>query len=384
MSNVRKVSWCAMVVGAFVLSNFLAVASAAPKPLPTVIISNVNVDANSVPGTLATITWLTDPPGACDVLTYHLQGSNTVTTITPPCGTHQAALSGLGIHATYAFTITSSARKYNPGTYSSSFFPTDVSTSKAYEGYNYDFWATGFCGTKYVYTNRAASMPGDVEFNPANAPNGNAYETFDAVVHYYGQGQAWCWPYQLTTKRTTVQFYARDMTSGDNSWIAANTYPVPSVSGGNYVGSVQWTIDLGADAYGGSFGVSLSYNPASGIGLYEVAKNVDQPNGWKYLAYLEVDWNGGMQTAMDVAWPMHIMDTGASHHLHDQIQFQVVYTIVFDLFNPSWPWIGVGPWVGYDWTLQTTTTLGQGWDNDGQTNLDQYTDVQAGTSTGPG
>src|SRR2546428_5260800 len=248
MKKIERI-WAIVALAALV-ANALPLAAAAPPPPGTVVISNVNVNRNSLSGTVANLSWSTNPTSSCDSVTYQVSGQSS-RTISLPCKVHSASLTGLAVHVTTTFTITATARKYNPGTYSSSFFPTDVSTSKAYEGYNCDFWATGFCGTQYVYTNRAASMPGDVEFNPANAQNGNAYETFDAVVHYYGQGQAWCWPYQLTTKRTTVQFYARDMTSGDNSWIAANTYPVPSVSGGNYVGSVQWSISLGAQAYGG-------------------------------------------------------------------------------------------------------------------------------------
>ena len=381
----RRVGCAIAVVALFVVLNAMSVGAAnVVKVPPTVVISNVKVDPNSISGSQATVTWSTDPSSACDVVSYRLSGTNGWMTVSPPCGTHVVTIGGLAIFTSYDFTISSSARKYYTGTYASSFYPVDASTSKAYEGYSFDFWADSLCGRKYVHTQRAAEMPGDVEFDPTQAPNGNHYQLFNVHAKYYGQGEGWCWPYQLTTKRTIVRIWVKDFTTGINDWISANVDPVPNVASGGYSGSVSWSIQVGPEFKAGAFGVSLSYTPASGISLLPTWHNEPYADGWKYVAELKVDWNGGMQTSEDFAWPMHVIDSLAQYRLYDKVQFMISYSMVFDLFNPSWPWVGYGPWIGYDWTVGATTILGQGTDNNGANNLDQYTNVQIGTSSGPG
>ena len=383
--NVRKLVGCGLIVALFVLLNVLSVgALAAPRPPSTVTISNVKVDPNSVSGSEARITWSTDPASACDAFSYRLAGTTSWMTIYPACGTHAVALGGLAIFTPYDFMISSSARKYNTGVYTSSFYPVDASLSKAYEGYPFDFWADSVCGRKYVRTQRVAEMPGDVEYDPGQVGNSNHYQLFNVHAKYYGQGESWCWPYQLTTKRTVVRIWVKDFTSGINDWIAANVDPVPNVASGGWVGSVSWSIEVGAELKPASFGVSLSYTPASGISLVPIWHNEPYADGWKYVAELKVDWNGGMQTSEDFSWPMHVIDSLAQYRLYDRVQFMISYSMVFDLFNPSWPWVGYGPWIGYDWTVGATTILGQGTDNNGANNLDQYTNVQMGVSSGPG
>ncbi len=380
---MRRIVWFATIVClAFVMNAFSGAALAAPKPR-VVVISNVHVDPNSLSGTQADITWSASPNGACDVVQYAVSGSSSWTTVTPACGSHAVALSGLRIFVTYAFKITSSAKRYTPSTFTGSFYPVDASLSKAYEGYQDRFQAYGSCGWKSVYFDRVAEMPGDLEFDPGMVGNPLNYERFDLHIRYYGQGEAWCWPYQLTTKRTVVNVYVQDLTSGIDNWIVPNVEPVPNIVSEGYVGSVSWSISVdGGLIPGNPFGVSLQYVPSNGVSLRYTYDNTRQPDGSKHVAWLEVNWNGAMSTTMDVVWPMHIIDQLAQYRLYDKVQIRIVYTFVFDLYNPSFP-IGPGPWLNNDFTYSYVTTLGQGWDNNRLNNLDQYTNLQVGTSDGP-
>src|SRR5207245_11583586 len=132
----------AIVALAALVANPRALASAAPPPPGTVVISNVNVNRNSLSGTMANLTWSTNPTSSCDSVTYQVSGQSS-RTISLPCKVHSASLTGLAVHVTTTFTITATAEKYNPGTYSSSFYPTDVSTPQAYASIPYSLPTTG-------------------------------------------------------------------------------------------------------------------------------------------------------------------------------------------------------------------------------------------------
>src|SRR2546429_1408279 len=174
MKKIERI-WAIVALAALV-ANALPLAAAAPLPPGTVVISNVNVNRNSLSGTLANLTWSTNPTSSCDSVTYQVSGQSS-RTISLPCKVHSASLTGLAVHVTTTFTITATAKKYNPGTYSSSFYPTDVSTSKAYESFQYSLPITGGpCGTIYYQETVTAQMPGDIEYDPTQAGNRHPYE----------------------------------------------------------------------------------------------------------------------------------------------------------------------------------------------------------------
>src|SRR3989442_3328111 len=182
----------AIVALAALLANALPLAAAAPPPPGTVVISNVNVNRNSLSGTVANLSWSTNPTSSCDSVTYQVSEQSSHT-ITLPCKVHSVSLTGRAVHVTTTFTITATAKKYNPGTYSSSFYPTDVSTSKAYESFQYSLPITGGpCGTIYYQETVTAQMPGDIEYDPTQAGNANHYELFDVHMAFNGLGGPIC------------------------------------------------------------------------------------------------------------------------------------------------------------------------------------------------
>src|SRR3989442_15567733 len=152
----------AIVALAALLANALPLAAAAPPPPGTVVISNVNVNRNSLSGTVANLSWSTNPTSSCDSVTYQVSGQSS-RTISLPCKVHSASLTGLAVHVTTTFTITETAKKYTPGTYSSSFYPTDVSTTKAYHRFQYSLPITGGpCGPIYYQEPETAHTPADI------------------------------------------------------------------------------------------------------------------------------------------------------------------------------------------------------------------------------
>src|SRR5947199_243893 len=80
-------------------ASALPLAAAAPPPPGTVVISNVNVNRNSLSGTVANLSWSTNPTSSCDSVTYQVSGQSSHT-ITPPCKVHSASLTGLAVHVT--------------------------------------------------------------------------------------------------------------------------------------------------------------------------------------------------------------------------------------------------------------------------------------------
>src|SRR2546426_4465075 len=177
MKKIERI-W-AIVALAALLATALPLAAAAPPPPGTVVISNVNVNRNSLSGTVANLSWSTNPTSSCDSVTYQVSGQSSHT-ITLPCKVHSVSLTGLAVHVTTTFTITATAKKYNPGTYSSSFYPTDVSTSKAYESFQYSLPITGGpCGTIYYQETVTAQMPGDIDYDPTQAVIPNHFKPFD-------------------------------------------------------------------------------------------------------------------------------------------------------------------------------------------------------------
>ena len=371
----------AIVALAALLANALPLAAAAPPPPGTVVISNVNVNRNSLSGTVANLSWSTNPTSSCDSVTYQVSGQSSHT-ITLPCKVHSVSLTGLAVHVTTTFTITATAKKYNPGTYSSSFYPTDVSTSKAYESFQYSLPITGGpCGTIYYQETVTAQMPGDIEYDPTQAGNANHYELFDVHMAFNGLGVPICpgSSQVITARQTFMRIWVLDTTSNVNNWLPAAVDPVPNVDTGGYPGYINWAINLGGTVYGASFGVTLGYTPPSGVTIYPTWWNTPYPDGWQYESSLEIDWNGAMQTLANVAWPLHVIDSQAQYRLGDQVLVRVGFVTTLNVWDPSYGWIGND----LQWGVPGIV-MGQGSDNNGGNNLDQYTDVQMGTSSGPG
>lgn len=383
MEQTRRVwrMW-AVAAGLLVIVNVVPLASAGPAPTGTVAISNVNVAGNSLSGHTASLTWSTNPAKACDVFAYQLPGAATWTTTTLPCQVHTVSLSGLATHTTYAYTITSSAKRYNPGTYSGSFYPTDVSTSKAYETFQYSLpLSVSNCPVTYKET-VLVEMPGDIEFDPTQAANPNHYEMFGIHMHYIGQGQPVCTFLNqiVTAQQTFMNVWILDTTSHTTNWFAGGI-PDPNVAGSGTTGSITWNINFGAQVYGAGFTVGMGFNPPTGVTVYPTLVNGPYPDGWQMIGRFEIDWQTGyLQTIDDVVWPIHITDSLAQPHLFDQVLVRVFFMTTISVWDPN-----VNQWVSTvtQWGVPGVI-LGQGTDNNGQTNLDQFTDIQAGTSGSPG
>ncbi len=176
-----------------------------------------------------------------------------------------------------------------------------------------------------------------------------------------------------------MRIWVLDTTSNVNNWLPAAVDPVPNVDTGGYPGHIDWAINLGGTVYGASFGVTLGYTPPSGVTIYPTWWNTPYPDGWQYESSLEIDWNGAMQTLANVAWPLHVIDSQAQYRLGDQVLVRVGFVTTLNVWDPSYGWIGND----LQWGVPGIV-MGQGSDNNGGNNLDQYTDVQMGTSSGPG
>ncbi len=379
VSKKRQTTWWTAAVAILALGVLMpAGALASPPPPSPVTISGVRVDSNSLSGTEATLRWATSPTSACDTFAYKYWMATTWTTIALACKVHTVSIGGLLPHRIYDFTITSTAKKYISGTYSSSFSPTDVSLSKAYEGDQFDVGAQQpNCGPVYVHTTRAAEMPGDIEFDPAATSNANSYQAFDVDMKYYGQGQSGCWSWDFVTKRTSINIYVIDRTSQVMNWITSAVDPIPKVASSGTSGTIAWSINFGTQIYQGTpIGVSLSYVPSSGISVTPTWHNDDYGGGIKRVAELVVDWDGHLQTSLDVVWPMHVIDSLAQYRRYDQVEILVSFGVTFDFHSNTFGW------AGHDWYFPFDFYLGRGWDNNGANNLDQYTDVQMGHSSG--
>ncbi len=372
----------AIAAALFAVVNAVPLASASSSPIGTVAISNVNVASNSLSGHTADVTWSTNPTSACDVFAYQVQGASTWTTLTLPCKVHSASLNGLTTHTTYAYSIASSAKRYNSATYTGSFYPTDVSTSKAYETFQYSLpLSVSNCPVTYKET-LVVEMPGDIEFDPAQATNPNHYESFGVHMHYIGLGQPVCQYLSqiVTAQQTFMNVWVLDTTSHTTNWFAGGI-PDPNVAGSGTTGSITWSINFGAQVYGAGFGVTMGFNPPTGVTVYPSLVNAPYPDGWQMIGRFEIDWQTGyLQTIDDVVWPIHITDSLAQAHLHDQVLVRVFFATTISVWDPN-----VNQWVSTvtQWGVPGVI-LGQGSDNNGQNNLDQFTDIQAGTCASPG
>src|SRR5207247_8317005 len=147
-----------------------------------------------------------------------------------PSKVHSDSLTGLSVHVMTTYTITAIAKKYNPRTYSSSFYPTDVSTSNAYESFQYSLPITGVpCGTIYYQETVTAQMPGDIEYDPTQAGNANHYELFDVHMAFNGFGVPIC-PRSsqvITARQTFMRICDLVTTSNVNNLLPAAVDPVP-------------------------------------------------------------------------------------------------------------------------------------------------------------
>jgi len=347
---------------------------------PPQVIYNVGASSNSLSGSTATITWSVSPAAvSCSVFEYTTSAtswSNAIV-IRPPCGTQSVSLTGLSTHVRYYFQIGSYAQDGSTGVgwYTSSFYTTDVTTSRAYEGYNQNPQFSTLCGGISDQTNYSTESPGDIEYDPSQVGNSNHYEVFDLHFHFDSLGQSYCWPWTLGAKYTQVDLWVYDP-SGVINWINSKGNIIYSGYAGGSA-TVSWTIFFQGGSQNGQAGFSATTTPSQVPTVSNnMNQNLDQGGGWKYVGYFKFNWPMQIQVAFDVIVPMIVTDQQAQYRLYDIVNFKVQDKVTYDGFNGAW-------WAGNDITITYPTYLLGDGDYNGANQLDQYTDVQQGTSNGP-
>ncbi len=344
------------------------------------VIYNVVSSGNSLSGTTDTISWLLSPAvvscGVFEYTTSPTSWSNAIV-FNPPCGTQSVSLTGLTPHVRYYFQIGSYAQdgSTSVGWYTGSFYTTDVTTSRAYEGYYQNPQFSTFCGSISDQTNYSTESPGDIEYDPSQVSNSNHYEVFDLHFHFDSLGQSYCWPWTLGAKYTQVDLWVYDP-SGVINWINSKGNIIYSGYAGGSA-TVSWTIFFQGGSQYGQAGFSATTTPSQAPTVSNnMNQNLDQTGGWKYVGYFKFNWPMQIQVGFDVIVPMIVTDQLAQYRLYDIVNFKVQDTVTYDGFNGSW-------WAGNDITFTYPTYLLGDGDYNGSNQLDQYTDVQQGTSNGP-
>ncbi len=347
---------------------------------PPQVIDNVAASTNSLSGNTATISWQVSPAAfSCSVFEYTTSATSWSNAIVfnPPCGSQSVSLSGLTPHVRYYFQIGSYAQdgSTSTGWYDGSFYTTDVSASRAYEGYYQDPQFSTLCGGISDQTNYSTESPGDVEYDPSQVSNSNHYQVFDLHFHFDSLGQSYCWPWTLGAKYTQVDLWVYDP-SGVITWINSKGNIIYSgYSGGS--ATVSWTIFFQGGTQNAQAGFSATTTPSQvPTVINQMNQNLDQGGGWKYIGYFKFNWPMQIQVAFDVIVPMIVTDQLTQYRLHDIVNFKVQDTVTYDGFNSSW-------WAGNDQVITYPTYLLGDGDYNGANQLDQYTDVQQGTSNGP-
>ncbi len=164
--------------------------------------------------------------------------------------------------------------------------------------------------------------------------------------------------------------------SGVITWINSKGNIIYSgYSGGS--ATVSWTIFFQGGTQNAQAGFSATTTPSQvPTVINQMNQNLDQGGGWKYIGYFKFNWPMQIQVAFDVIVPMIVTDQLTQYRLHDIVNFKVQDTVTYDGFNSSW-------WAGNDQVITYPTYLLGDGDYNGANQLDQYTDVQQGTSNGP-
>jgi hypothetical protein len=340
-----------------------------------VSVYDVFVNRNSLAGTTAAFTWATSPSGACDLFEWGTTPSYG-SSISPPCGTHSASLTGLTVHTTYYYRITSSASGYTSGTYRSSFYPTDISTSHVYENYpgvQYTM-VGGDCGwlhKKLTYNPRVV-MAGDVEHDSASQ-NTADWTPHYVYAHIDAQGDDWCniLGGYVVPSEFAVYLYAKDLTtpfSNTDIWLEGLDVR-PRVNTDLQTGTVSYSISAGGSYDGVSYGASANF----GAAVYSYSKWWGYSlgnDGWAYVGGSDVQWYWDRQSSLDVTFLLKIGDVKAQPHYLDLLSFRVVFWI--EVAQTS---CGTCP-PSDDFPEYTGYTIETG---DGAGSADQFTELQGGT-----
>ncbi len=354
----------------------------------SVRILGVLVDANTVAGNQATVSWTTIPTTACDRFGYRAVGSPTYKVFNMQCGTHTIVLAPPGdtlvTRQRYEFYIDSSAPGYlDAPRYSGMFTVTDASVSAAAEIYRLPY-SLGSLTCSLSYSPKAM-MAGDAEYNP-DVPNGAVpmyvWTHMDAVGNY-------CDPIQTSfagMRHLKIELYVIDDTKSFTSsdlWIAGADI-VPKDATTAMSGTVSFSISLGAGVEVGpvNFGVSVGINP--GQGVFDQRVTVPSPSnavrqGMVYAGSIDVEWNPWRSMGLDALFWLNVRNSLAQNHYLDKLRFMAVYTMTFSLALCQLPntfcvWGGgqtpsMAITLG-DWVVPPEATAGS---------VDSWADLQRGT-----
>ncbi len=340
-----------------------------PSPPPPVYIYSVAI-ARDPTGATATATWNTVPSTSCDSFSDRVSGTTTWTTITLPCGTHTASLTGLTPGPRYDWSISSTASGYSTGTASGTFYNPDISSSYAFENYVVTY---NYRNEDTITYYPKAWMTGDVMHNHATT------NTASWTPHYfYYHIDSTSSQHNSGVRHITVTLTLYDDTQTLNSndmWIFGNDVR-PTTGSSLNTASVSYSFSQGIPGTG----FSASWGMSCGIGncVYNYAKgwpNTYQTDGGLQVGYADIEWNPEYTSSLDVTFQLAVMDVLAQHHYLDRLRFvanlQLTIDQIYTLFGTPIAWSN------YQQYTQFTMFLGDRGDAPGQT--DQYTDLQAGT-----